>query len=108
MKEILNTQDFKEVIKQNKPVLLDFYADWCGPCQTLMPTLETLSNKHKDDVVIAKVNVDKNSELSTHFKVRSIPSLFFIKDGNVVDYLNGLQTQKVLEEKIETLKNNAA
>ena len=74
----------------SKPVLLDFYADWCGPCQTLMPTLETLSNKHKDDVVIAKINVDKNADLSAHFKVRSIPSLFFIKDGNIVDYLNGL------------------
>lgn len=108
MKEIVNTQDFKDVIKQDKPVLLDFYADWCGPCQTLMPTLETLSNKHKDDVIIAKVNVDKNTELSAHFKVRSIPSLFFIKDGNIVDYLNGLQTQQTLEAKIETLKKQAA
>ena len=108
MKEILNTKDFKDVIKQDKPVLLDFYADWCGPCQTLMPTLEKLSKKHNNNVVIAKVNVDQNRELSAHFKVRSIPSLFFIKDGNIVDYLNGLQTEQVLENKIESLTQKVA
>lgn len=104
MKEIKNTTDFNEVIDQNKPVLLDFYADWCGPCQTLLPTLDDLSIQYKDDYVIAKVNVDALGELAQKFNVRSIPALFFIKDGEVVDRAQGVQPRSVLENKLAAIK----
>ena len=105
MREIQNTQEFKTIIEGNKPVLLDFYADWCGPCQTLLPIVEKLANEHETDFVIAKVNVDKNPELAQQFSVRSIPALFFIKDGEVKEHLNGLQTESALHAKIHEYSN---
>ncbi len=102
MKEIKNVKEFNEVIKSDKPVLLDFYADWCGPCQALLPTVEKLADKYKDDFIIAKVNVDKNPELSRQFKIRSIPALFFVKDGAIQEQLIGGQVGGVLERKIQS------
>jgi thioredoxin len=92
------------LLKQNKPVLLDFYADWCGPCQTLLPIIEQLADKYQDEVIIAKVNVDVYTELASKFKVRSIPTLFFLKNGEIKETLNGLQQRSVLERKIEALR----
>ncbi len=102
MKEIKNVKEFNEIIKSDKPILLDFYADWCGPCQALLPTVEKLATKYEDDFVIAKINVDKNPELSRQFKVRSIPALFFIKDGAVQEQIVGGQSAHVLESKIQS------
>ncbi len=104
MKEIKNTAEFAELIKQEKPVLLDFYADWCGPCQTLLPIVSDLAEENKDDFEIVKVDVDKNTELAQQFQVRSIPALFFIKEGKVVDKIQGLQQKSVLQKKLEELK----
>jgi thioredoxin 1 len=100
MKELQNINEFQEIIKGDKPVLLDFYADWCGPCQTLLPIVERLAVKHEADFVIAKVNVDKNPELSQKFNVRSIPALFFIQNGEVKENFFGLRTEQELEAKI--------
>jgi thioredoxin 1 len=77
MKTIQNVNEYQATTQQPKPVLLDFYADWCGPCQALLPTVEKLADKYEDEVVIRKVNVDQNPELAQQFGVRSIPSLFF-------------------------------
>jgi thioredoxin 1 len=100
MREIQNIEDFKELLSGDKPILLDFYADWCGPCQTQLPIVEALAELHKDDFVIAKVNVDKNGPLAQEFKVRSIPALFIIENSTVKEKLFGLQTKTVLDEKI--------
>lgn len=103
MKAIENDTDYREVITQEKPILLDFYADWCGPCQTLMPTIEKLSKEYNDTVEIRKINVDNNKELSAHFQVRSIPALFFIKDSKIVEKLAGLRTESELRTKLDAL-----
>ena len=71
----LDQKDFQKIIKDNKNVLIDFYADWCGPCQTLLPTIHKLAEEFAGDVIIKKVNVDQNQELSSAFGVRSIPTL---------------------------------
>ncbi|MBO6514992.1 MAG: thioredoxin [Bacteroidia bacterium] len=108
MREIKTPADFNEVVSGDKPVLLDFYADWCGPCQALLPIVEELAQKHQDDFVIAKVNVDQNRELAGQFGVRSIPALFFIQDGEVKEQLLGLQPKQVLDRHIHMYLDKAA
>lgn len=108
MKEITSIQDFNTIVTGNKPVLLDFYADWCGPCQSLLPTVEKLADKHADHFEIAKINVDNNRELAAKFGVRSIPALFFIQNGEVKEHLGGVQTEAVLEDKIQHYTTTAA
>ena len=83
-------------VYRDKPAIIDFYADWCGPCQTLMPTVEKISREFQDDIEVRKVNVDQNSELAAKFGVRSIPSLFFIKEEEVLDRTVGLITTNTL------------
>ena len=104
MKEIKNTSEFTQLIEQPKPVLVDFYADWCGPCQSLLPIINNLAEEHKEDFEIVKVNVDQNPELAQKFEVRSIPALFFLKNGEVVDRLQGLQQKSIIENKIYQIK----
>lgn len=103
MRTIENNEDFNNLMNQEKPIVLDFYADWCGPCQALLPTVKKLSQEYEGLVEIHKVNVDKNRELAAKFDVRSIPVLFFFKDKQIVDKLNGLVSENVLREKINSL-----
>jgi thioredoxin len=103
MKTIKNNEDFNNLMNHEKPIVLDFYADWCGPCQALLPTVKKLSEEYEDIVEIHKVNVDQNRELAKLFEVKSIPALFFIKDRQIVDKLNGLVPENVLREKINSL-----
>ena len=91
MKEIKDINEFADLVKQDKPILVDFYADWCAPCQTLLPIVYELAEEHKEDFEIVKVNVDHNQDLARQFQVRSIPAFFFIKDQTVVDRIQGLQ-----------------
>ena len=101
MKEIKNLAEYKAVIESGKPVLLDFYADWCGPCQIQLPIVSKLAEKYGDDFIIAKVNVDQNTELAQLFGVRSIPTLTFAQGGEVKERLVGVQTAATLEGKIQ-------
>jgi thioredoxin 1 len=105
MKTIENNSDYEKVINQEKPVLLDFYADWCGPCQSLLPTVEKLSEEYEGKVEIQKVNVDQNRDLAIKYGVRSIPALFFIKDTEIVERLNGVVSESTLKGKLEALLN---
>ena len=101
MKAIANIQEFQKVIDQDKPVLLDFYADWCGPCQALLPTVERLAEKYKEDFIVRKINVDKNPQLAQQFKVRSIPALFIVKDKEIQEKLVGMQSEQALDKLIQ-------
>ena len=101
MKEIKDVKAFEDLLNQEKPVLLDFYADWCGPCQTLLPTVEKLAEKYENDFEIRKINVDKNPQLAQQFKVRSIPALFVLKDKKIEKALVGLQSEHALEKVIQ-------
>lgn len=97
----LEDQDFdQQVLQTNKPVLVDFYADWCGPCQALSPKLDELGEKFADQANIIKVNVDKHPELASRYEVRSIPALFFFKDGELKNRLQGNQPAPVLEQEL--------
>ena len=90
--------NFKEVVENNKVVLLDFYATWCGPCRMLAPVLEELDKSM--DIVIGKIDVDQDEDLAAQFNVSSIPSLFVIKDGKITNKSLGYQNINQLKALI--------
>jgi len=92
-----------EVIESNTPVLLDFWAPWCGPCVALGPTLEKVAAEREGKVKICKVNVEENPELAAKFNVRNIPFMALIKDGEVSSSLVGNQSESKILEAIDKL-----
>ena len=93
--EITITKDNfeNEVLKSDKPVLVDFFATWCGPCKALMPTVDEIANEHPE-IKVGKVDVDEEMELARQFKVFSVPTLIVFKDGNVLKQMVGLQSKE--------------
>lgn len=92
-----------EVLKSDIPVLVDFYADWCGPCKMMMPVVEKLAEKYDGKVKVGKVNSDENSNLAGKYNIMSIPSFLIIKNGEVVDTAMGAMPMDALAKKIDAV-----
>jgi thioredoxin 1 len=93
----------EEVINSSIPVMVDFYADWCGPCKMMAPMVEKLSEEYEGRVKIGKINVDENPEATEQFQVMSIPTFLFVKDGQVVDTAVGGMTEAVVRGKLDAM-----
>ena len=104
MAQQFTDQNFEqEVLKSEKPVLVDFWAAWCGPCQMMGPIIDKLAEEMKDKVKIGKLNVDENRETASDYSVMSIPTLIIFKGGKVVKQLVGVQAKESLKEELEKI-----
>lgn len=97
----LNDSNFDEVISGDKPVLVDFWAEWCGPCKMIGPVVEELAGEYEGKAIVAKLNVDENPLVTARFGVRSIPTLLVFKNGQVVDKQVGAVPKSVLSQKLQ-------
>jgi thioredoxin 1 len=89
-----------EVLSSDRPVLVDFWAPWCGPCRMVSPVVESLGAKHADRIAVAKVNTDENQQLATRYSIFSIPTLIVFQDGREVTRVVGYMPQEVMEERL--------
>lgn len=102
----ITEQNFEElVLKSDKPVLLDLYAIWCGPCRIVGPIVDEIYNEYKEKAVIAKLNVDENPVISSKLGVRNIPTILYFKNGEVVDKQMGAVPKSVLTSKLDQQLN---
>jgi thioredoxin 1 len=101
--EITDANFDELVLKSSQPVIVDFWAEWCGPCRMIGPIIEEMSTEYSGKAVIGKVDVDSNSGISSQFNVRSIPTILFIKNGEVVDKSVGAVPKATLVAKLEAL-----
>lgn len=99
----IDTHSFDKVVGQDKPVVVDFWAPWCGPCKAIAPILEQIAQEMGDAVSIAKVNVDDNQELAAKYAVRAIPTMLFFKSGEVKEQIVGLTQKQAIEQTIAKL-----
>jgi thioredoxin 1 len=98
----------QEVLKSEQPVLVDFWAVWCGPCKAIAPTVDAIAAKYAGQLKVTKVNVDQNGATPGRYGIRGIPALLLFKDGKVADQIVGYVPQDVIEEKVQKVLGTPA
>lgn len=101
---VINDSNYSEVLGQGKPMVLDFWATWCGPCRKIAPTIQELADQYEGQVIVGKVNIEEEADdLVSEFGIRNIPTILFMKDGQIVDKVVGAAPKSILEEKLKAL-----
>ena len=103
MEKIASNENFAEILSDSKPVLVDFWATWCGPCRMLAPTVDTIASEYDGKVTVVKCNVDDCEDVAAEYGIRNIPTLLFFKGGQVVDKLVGNVPKSEITAKLDTL-----
>ena len=100
---VFTDDNIKEAIQSGKPVVVDFWAEWCGPCRMVGPVVEELAKEYEGRVIIGKLDVDENVETPNEYGIRNIPTILFFKDGQIVDKQIGAAAKAALVAKVEAL-----
>jgi thioredoxin 1 len=100
---VFTDENLKSYLESGKPVVVDFWAEWCGPCRMVGPIVEELAHEYEGKVVIGKMDVDENTDIPTEYGIRNIPTILFFKEGKLTDKQVGAAQRNVLKEKIEAL-----
>lgn len=98
---VITDSNFQEVLNTDKPIMVDFWAQWCGPCLAMGPVIEELAKEYDGKAIVAKLDVDNNPMVSQHFGIRNIPTILFFKNGQVVDKQVGAVPKGMLVKKLE-------
>lgn len=99
----ITKDNFNEIVNAGKPVMIDFWATWCGPCRRVAPVIEQLAQEYEGQAIVGKVDVEEQDELAAQFGIRNIPTVLFLKDGEVVDKVVGAMAKPAYEEKLKAL-----
>ncbi|MDR0733834.1 MAG: thioredoxin [Dysgonamonadaceae bacterium] len=103
MAQQITSDNFRELVKSDKPLVVDFWAEWCGPCRMIGPIVEDLAQEYDGRAVVGKINVDEEEELTSEFEVRTVPTVLFFKNGEVVDRHVGAASKSLLEDKLKKI-----
>ncbi len=103
MEVVITKENFETLKKGDKPLVIDFWATWCGPCRLIAPIIDKMAEKYDGQIVVGKCDVEENEELAALFGIRNIPTVLFFKNGNVIDKLVGAQSESAVNEKFQSL-----
>ena len=103
MEVTITSENFETLKKGDKPLVIDFWATWCGPCRMIAPIIEKMAKKYEGQIVVGKCDVEENEDLATMYNIRNIPTVLFFKSGVVIDKLVGAQGEAAVDEKFQAL-----